>query len=446
MTASEEFRRVSIRAGTREIDVSLPCHVPIGELLPAAADLVTTDGRELRTQLFGRPLNLSRPGAARLDQTKSLAQCGIDDGELLILTTARIPPPEYRVDACVAIRGAVQEATLPWRRATNDLAAVVALSLAAALELTFLGLPFFDSRFPRLPLVGALSATIAALSAMFLHRRGSAVSARAALGVATVCFATISGALAVPGSPGISHFLIATSICSTICFCLGHLSGCGTGLFIPISTLSAVASGATLGSVLQWWPTTAIGPILIDLSLATLISAPRLATRASHLSTADAIDDNLRRRAEKAHELLTQLTIASAVVAVSGVITSSIIGPRNAVFEALVAAAGAAFLLNSRRHTESRRVAALLSAAVAAGTSLVISTTLGESRWVPWVCCCLALLAAVTPWLTSVASWPTSSTSRHLLDMLEFMSAAAVVPLTCWTVGLFGAVRSLSIA
>jgi hypothetical protein len=63
----------------------------------------------------------------------------------------------------------------------------------------------------------------------------------------------------------------------------------------------------------------------------------------------------------------------------------------------------------------------------------------------PWIAATTAALAAVAIYLGFVV--PATSFSpvvRRSVDLLEYLALVAVVPLTCWICGLYGAVRGLS--
>jgi len=53
MATAAEFCRVSIRTADAEVDLALPADIPIGELLPAAIDLITGDNTALSPDVGG---------------------------------------------------------------------------------------------------------------------------------------------------------------------------------------------------------------------------------------------------------------------------------------------------------------------------------------------------------------------------------------------------------
>ncbi len=63
----------------------------------------------------------------------------------------------------------------------------------------------------------------------------------------------------------------------------------------------------------------------------------------------------------------------------------------------------------------------------------------------PWIAATTAALAAGAIYLGFVV--PATSFSpamRRSVDLLEYLALIAIVPLTCWICGLYGAVRGLS--
>ncbi len=445
MLTTNELRRVSIRFNNSEIDLALPFHVPIYELLPAIVDLITAADDELRSALCGRSLNLGRPGAAGLDLAQSLAQCRIDDGALLILTVEPTPRPEYRFDICAIVAESVESVSRPWSRAASQLAFTALLAWFSLVELAFLALPLTGMPAPHHAGLSVATAALAGLGALAIQRSRRTAGAAVVLAVLAAGFAAMAGALAVPGNPGVAHVLLTLSACSAVSVGLARLLHCGTTVLIPLAGITASAAAVTLGAVLQCWSVSAIGPILVAGSLMALVMAPRLAVRTARLSPADPVDDELSERAAAAHAWLTRIVIASTIAVSLGVIVTAVTSPRNPPALALLAAVATALLLHTRRHTEGYRVAALIAGAAVAATTLIVLQSGERPGWAPWLCACLAGLAAGCGLVMTETSWRPSAMADQAMGIIEFGVAAAIVPLTCWAAGLFATVRGLSV-
>jgi len=215
-------------------------------------------------------------------------------------------------------------------------------------------------------------------------------------------------------------------------------------VLLPISGVAAAAAAVTLGAVLHWWPTSAIGPLLIAVSLAALVLMPRLAIHAAHLPLDQAVDDTLHQRAALAHELLTRLIITTAGTASAGVVFIVATGTPGIASESLLAASAAVLLLHRRAHSDSWCIAALLIAGGIAVTALVGLLVIEHLRWAPWIIGGFAIVTSTPLWLTAKTPLGPTSVRRNVAEIVEFAAAATVVPLACWAAGWFSAVRGLS--
>ena len=74
------------------VDLALPSQTCVGQLMPAIVDLVCRDTVASET---GRLWRLSRVGGPPLDESLTLDDNEIRDGELLLLTAAETPAPEW---------------------------------------------------------------------------------------------------------------------------------------------------------------------------------------------------------------------------------------------------------------------------------------------------------------------------------------------------------------
>jgi type VII secretion integral membrane protein EccD len=81
-------RAVTVCRGTRRVDVRLPAEVPVAELMPGLLDLAETERPADRPAVSGAPRTwaLAPVGRPPLDWGHSLADAGVDNGDVLILT------------------------------------------------------------------------------------------------------------------------------------------------------------------------------------------------------------------------------------------------------------------------------------------------------------------------------------------------------------------------
>lgn len=123
--ADSGLRRVAVHAETGRADLALPAGMPVAALIASVVDLMPRrDGPPAL-----RPYRLGLPGRAPLDPSKTLAQQGIRDGAVLVLTRAgdRVTEPRFD-DPAEQMAATVREALSPWHPATRRLTAALAAS------------------------------------------------------------------------------------------------------------------------------------------------------------------------------------------------------------------------------------------------------------------------------------------------------------------------------
>ena len=80
------LRRVSVHAGTAVVDLALPAAVPVATLIPSIVDILDGHGADRSGDQPADRYRLSLPGAPALHASTTLAQNGIRDGAVLILS------------------------------------------------------------------------------------------------------------------------------------------------------------------------------------------------------------------------------------------------------------------------------------------------------------------------------------------------------------------------
>ena len=419
MTA--EMCRVSIRSAHRDTDLALPADLPICELMPTVVDVIGAD-------LSGRDVRLARTGGDVLDAARSLTQCGVFDGELLILTAVAEPTRHPPFDLGDAVADAVRRVDLSmWvgRTATTTAAVLWSATVVAVL------LMHNDSAAAT---AGTGCATaISALVGAVIRRRDPGLAVT--LGVVAAALAGLTAHLAVLGLPG---FLLAMSAVSATSLVAWRLLDCGTETFLPVAAMTMAAAAATLAESLGWLSPPGVGPVLTAVSLAVLALAPRLAARLSGLSPS-AWPDDVEHRAASARRLLTSLVTATAGACALGTLVTAVLAVRPLEASALIAVAAAMLLLRIRFHPDRAVVLAI-------GSGVAICAVIGlvavRSPWAgPWLCG-LPIAGAVITTALGTADLSPSPTADRVMSVAEYAAGAAVVPLACATAGLFTAIRS----
>ena len=424
MTA--EMCRVSIRSAHRDTDLALPADLPLCELIPTVVDVVGEDAG-------GSDVRLARTDGDVLDAARSLAQCGVYDGEMLILTAVTEPTHQPQFDLCAAVADDVGRTNpgMPARRPTT---AVVGVLWSAAVVAVLLGRNAFDAAAGHF---GTGCATvISALGGAVVLRRDPGLAVT--LGVVAAALAGLTAQLAVPALPG---FLLAMSAVSATSLVAWRLLDCGTGTFLPLAGMTMAAAAATLVEALGWLSPAGVGPILTTVSLAVLAGAPRLAARLSGLSVS-AWPDDVERRAATARRILTWLVMATAGASALGTLVTAVLTVRPLEASAFIATVAALLLLRSRTHPDPGRAAALVIGAGIAASAVIGLVAVRAPSATTWLCG-LPIAGAAVATTLGTADLSLSPTADRVMSVLEYAAGAAVIPLACATAGFFAAVRSL---
>ncbi|MBB3750004.1 hypothetical protein FHT44_002465 [Mycolicibacterium sp. BK634] len=323
MTADEELRHVSIRAGEHGFDLTLPAHVPVAELMPGVVDLAGMN------DFAGSEPRLTRVCGEALDPAATLARCAIPDGELLILTSGVVrSDPVSRFDVSTAVIDTV--ASSP--------------------------------------------------DAVAVHRERAGA---ATLGVLAVLLAGLTATLAVPGRVGMPGFLLAMSAMSATSFVAWRLLDCAPLIFLPLAAATTAAVAATAGAVAGWWPTTAAGPVLAVASLALLTVSVRLSVRSSGLTAESLTDAEIATRTMSARQRLTLLVTTAAEGTALGAAVTAATTTQPVFAGVFIAAVASALVLRTRRTT--RRWIAILDVAIGAAVVPCAAAAAGVFTTLPWI-------------------------------------------------------------
>ncbi|MFN8032245.1 MAG: type VII secretion integral membrane protein EccD [Mycobacterium sp.] len=413
---------VSVRSANRGADLAVPAHLPLCDLLPSVAEVVGED-------VCGRDMRLARVDGAVLDLDRSLAECGVCDGDVLMLTNAVEPTPPPRFDLCGAVAREVSRAD-PGTPATHP--PIVALLWSAVAVGALLGRSEVD---PMCSGVGiACAVLVLSLAAALMVRRHRSLSVT--LGLIASAFAGLAALLAVPGLPG---FLLAMSAVSAVALGVWRVIGCAAQVFLPLAGVTMAAAAASLPSVLGWLPQQGIGPVLTTVSVAILAVSPRLAARMSGLDPTVWIDD-IEVRATRARRIMADILATTGAAAALGTVMTAVLSRRTLVALCFVAAVAVTLLLRSRTHPE--HAAALMISAGAAASTAVGLAAVTAPRAATSLCGTLIVGAAVTVALGVARPRPSPAASR-VLTAVEFAAGAAVIPLACAAAGLFSTIRSV---
>lgn len=433
--------------GPLGVDLALPRNADVGLLMPSVVDLVHRDTAPVPVRRW----RLSRIGGLPLDESMTLDENDVRDGELLLLAAVESPPPRWVPhDPCHTI------ALVDGRNRTPALRVIAATAYLCAAGIGGAALVWSGTitRSSEHVIVAALLAAAAAVGAVVTRRTQQDTLPCVALGVTAIAYTSVVGFLAVPGANSAANGLLAAAASCTMATLLLRLTGCGTTCLTAIACCAALAASTAAGCVAWTLPVETAGAALAVLSLGVLALAPRLAITVAGLTPAFPTVDDVQTSADVgemrvalAHRALTGLvTGSSASVALGSVLVACGSGGdagsrlSAVVFTAVV---GLVLLLRARTHSDiPRRITLVVGGmiGVMSGFALAVFSAPAQAHW-------MALLAAVAgvSALAGLLGFTLSPLVRRAVELLEYLALAAVMPLACWVVGLYGLVRGVSL-
>ncbi len=459
MPASDPgLRRVSVHSGAAVVDLALPAAIPVATLIPPIVDILKTRGAD--DGLAANRYRLSAPGASALDPAMSLAQHGIDDGAVLVLSQSSTPPPAPRFDdVAEAVAATLEATTQPFshvrrRRAARLTGAVAATCLTATGGMALIRNAFGVRAARDIGTTAGIVASagvLALLSAAIAHRAHRDPIAALALSViATVC-AAVAGFLAVPGAPGTPNVLLAATAAAVTSVLAMRTSNCGVATLTAVSGVAVIIAVTALAGVITGAPLHAVGSVSALVSLGLLGVAARMSIVLAGLSPrlpADDVDesgDNVAAKAIRADTWLSGLLAAFASSAAVGAVVTVLAGAPRLSSTAFGALTGALLLLRSRG-SDRRRMLVFVIGGIAVAAITFGVAAVGSPEHGPRVAVVTLLLAAAALYLGFVApALSLSPLARRSVELLESLALVAMVPLTCWICGAYATVRGLNV-
>ncbi|MCV7394719.1 type VII secretion integral membrane protein EccD [Mycobacterium paraseoulense] len=448
--------RVSIQSGTAVADLALPAGIPVTVLTPSIVDILKPgeDGDGLTAKRY----RLSLPGSAALDPSKTLAQSGIPDGAVLLLSRAAAPPPAGRhhdVAEAVSETLAVDSAPGPGRRPVTRLAgAISAICVIVTGALAMVrNTSGANGNHEGRAAAGVLTVAVvvALLSAAVAHRAYRDAVAGVTLSAIATAFAAVAGFLAVPGAPGVWHVVLASTAAAATCVLATRSSGCGAVTLTALSSVATVVAGAALVGAITAAPPQAIGAAAALVSLGLLGTAARasivlagLSPRLATSSDTDETEAAVAGRTLRADAWLSSLLAGLSSSAALGAVVTVLAGAPRLSCIAFGGITGTLLLLRARSADNRRMLAFAITGIGVVGTTFGVAAFRATGHG-PWVAAATATLTAAAIYLGFAA--PTLSLpliARRSVEALEWLALIAVVPLTFWICGLYGAARGMA--
>ena len=451
--------RVTVRTGRRgtsvAVDLALPNWLELGEILPDIVDLV---GDEVANDgLTARP-TLWRLDGSTLDESVTLHENGVQNGDVLVLTTDPIPRSEWHSDDLgqhAVDLSASADRGIGWPRRMGAVVCWWSTGIGAT-TLAWPG-PAAPSTRATLAAIVAGAATVAAIIA---SRIDAEPLPTVTLGMTAAVFGAVAGFLVVPGGPAPPNFFLAAAICSAVSAVLVHVTSHGATFFTAIMAFSTTAASAA--AIVAVWPapTSAVGATLAATSLAMMNVAAKLSILVTGLSprmpsSLDAMGDEETLpatvgalRTARGHQTLTGLLAGFSLSAALGVaLVAADQHNQNAGSSvAFTGVVSAALILRAGQQRGRDRSTAVLAAGLISTTAVFTLVAMSDPGHAPWVGLIAITLGAGTLCLIRAdVGERLSPFARRGIEVVDYLALAAVVPLACWVGGLFGFVRGLSL-
>ncbi|MEV5148198.1 type VII secretion integral membrane protein EccD [Streptomyces sp. NPDC052727] len=455
--------RLTVRAPAKTIDLAVPADVPVADLLPTLISYGGVDLEEAGLEHEGWVLQ--RLGGPPLDPESTLDSLGMRDGEVLFLRARTDTLPEVHLDDLVdGISTALRQRPHGWsaeagRRLLRGLSVAV-----LALGLVVLAVPGPPPR------LGALAAGLAGLllvaGAASASRAVGDAGAGAALGLMVAPYFALAGWLlpggALSGPDGDAVFGARLLAASAAAAGGAVLALAAVGLYAALFLgVAVIAMGGALGAVLilagglgpeQAASMVALAAVLFGGFVPSLsfrlagMRMPPLPTNAQQLQ--EGIDpyptNEVESRAILADGWMTAFYASAGLICLSCLAAMAL---RPGLPEVCtMMALSLLLLLHSRGIGNLWQRLALTAAGAWGGALLLLVAALGSGPGNR------LLLAAGLLGLTAsiaIASWTVPG--RRLVpywgrvaEVLHSAAALAMLPLTLWSMGVYGALRGLN--
>ncbi|HEX6970459.1 MAG TPA: type VII secretion integral membrane protein EccD [Micromonosporaceae bacterium] len=460
--------RVTVSGPRRRVDLAVPEHVPVAELLPALLRH-SGDGLADEGEKHGGWV-LRRTDGSSLQTAYTLGQQGVRDGELLHLLPARTdwPEPEYD-DVVEAVAEGARRAAVAWSGAATRAATLAAASVALAVGL-FAILQAGPDGSPG-PALALGAAVLLGVAAVLASRAWGDAPVAVTLGGWAMPYAFVAGALQVTsGDPvgalgpvrwlGAPELLAGSSLLLLVAAAGMFAVVAGLRWFVAGTTVAVVgAVSALVGMSLS---TAATAAVLLSALVCGIGGLPLLAVRFGRLLPAavgrwdpddgKAVSEAPGARETRAvvftavarsHELLTGLLVGHAVLAGAAMLLLATAGGWSG--RLLVAVSAAVLLLRARTFVaRSQRLPLVVAGLTGFGVLATALVGVGGSLGVVAICTAALLLALLTAAAgAAYARRPPSPYLTRAADVCDVALTVSVVPVACAVLDLYARAQAL---
>jgi type VII secretion integral membrane protein EccD len=431
--------RVSVVTPAAVIDLVLPSHLPVADLLPVILDVSRVDDDGV-----GTGFRIGRVGAAPIAAELSLGAAGVVDGDLLDLRPISLMVPDPVYDEITDVVAAVAAAGGASRHRTAR-----AVTLGAAAAALGAGAGWAWS-YPAAHAVTSAALAASLLAAAAVVRRFDHLAA-IGLGAAALAFAAAAAAgFGGPAFPPLAA-VGATAMCAGPA--VGAVVRRAAWFFTALAVLGALLVAESVLAEVYSWSLTDISAITVVLVMSVLPMVPRWAARLAGLRRPSGAHPEIPLTGDRlafalsASRRATALAVGldAGMACGLGAAAVALGGARSPWALALALAGLTALLLRSRSVDVSARGAALLVPAVigllAVTAILALRLPPAADHWLPIG----AVLVAGALLSTNIvaARRPGTPAGRRALRVLEGAVVLALVPLAVMAVGGYDLVRHL---
>ncbi|WP_235624000.1 type VII secretion integral membrane protein EccD [Mycolicibacterium goodii] len=419
--------RVSIHCAAADravaADLVLPAAMTVSQLLPSIVDAVGA------TADVPRNWYLAPAGGAPLDESMTLAQNDVRDGDVLILS-GRVPvaPRSYGLIHALTVE-APQPAAPPALRTVGGLWAC-AVGMVAVL---------CADGVARMIVAAVLAAVITA-SACAAPRLALPDPVGVSLRILAVVSLAVLGFVAVPADPGPANVFLSAAAAASLGVVMVRTIGGPIEILYAVVAFAVVVAIVAGFAVLLGLAVQAFGAFLGALGMAALSLSARMSIAVAKLTPGEvSAADDVDALAARGHRVLFGLVAGSSAAAALGAVLVAIGARASVTFAAVAfdAAVGAALLLRGGSYA-SGWCRTMLSGtgfcALTAMFALVVAWAPAQGNWAG-VLAVAGGLAVLGPGTV------TSAALGRAADTVEYAALAAVAPLACWLAGVLDMVR-----
>jgi len=444
--------RVTVVSPDRRVDLSLPDSMPVGDLMTQLLDLCT----DHHDRTGGLAWTLRPVGGTALAWASSLESARVLDGSVLELCPRTDAAARRTVeDVRDVTEDAVDQTLGVWRRKDTSTMAVLTLAALAAIGLTTPAL-WAEWSGSGVPIAAAMASGLL-WGCVLVARREWMVAAHALLTVglawtgALILILTGPASL-LPDTP--SPAVRAALTCGAILCCVALVSWAVPAL-VAWASAAAVACTAAAG----WAAIDLTGRALDDaIAAGTVVGVlslgvlPRASLAAGGLAGLDylvrthgGVDlSTVAATFARSRSLLTGALLATAALTAAGAVRLELAGSSMQVAQAAVLTC--CLLLRARAFTQFLHVQTLVLAGTAALLVQLISDLADGAPRASTIAALVLVLGSaavlVRGGLSSLNA-VSGARSRRLLDIIESLMVATLVPLMAGNLGLLDWVREM---